>query len=66
MIKIPVTVKFQKNRYKTVGGVALTRFPLQTLNHAKKVLVKNVKKKQKKQNKKQQQSFRIKRIGLKL
>ena len=34
MIKIPV--KFQKDRYKTVGGVVLTRFPLQTQNHAKK------------------------------
>ena len=36
MIKIPV--KFQKDRYKTVGGVALTRSPLQTRNHAKKSL----------------------------
>ena len=34
MIKIPV--KFQKDLYKTVGGVALTRLPLQTQNHAKK------------------------------
>ena len=33
MIKIPV--KFQKDPYKTVGGVALTRSPLQTRNHAK-------------------------------
>ena len=33
MIKVPV--KFQKDRYKTVGGVALTRFPLQSRNHAK-------------------------------
>ena len=45
MITIPV--KFQKDRYKTVGGVALTRLPLQTQNHApritKKVEVKNVK-----------------------
>ena len=36
MIKIPV--KFQKDPYKTVGGVVLTRFPLQTRNHAKNVL----------------------------
>ena len=33
MIKIPV--KFQRDRYKTVGGVAVTRSPLQTQNHAK-------------------------------
>ena len=32
MIKTPV--KFQKDRSKTVGGVALTRFLLQTRNHA--------------------------------
>ena len=44
MIKIPV--KFQKDRYKTVGGVVLTRFPLQTRNYAEKV--KNVKKSKKK------------------
>ena len=50
MIKIPV--KFQKDRYKTVGGVVLTRFPLQTRNHAKKKsklkMWKKVKKKKKK------------------
>ena len=34
MIKIPV--KFQKDRYKTVGGIVLTRFPLHTQNYAKK------------------------------
>ena len=33
MAKIPV--KFQKDRYKTVEGIALTMFPLQTRNHAK-------------------------------
>ena len=43
MIKIPV--KFQKDRYKTVGGVALTRFPLQTWNHAKKSKLKKAEKK---------------------
>ena len=48
MIKIPV--KFQKDRYTSVGGVALTRFPLQTQYHAKKVLVKNVKKWKNKKN----------------
>ena len=32
MIKTPV--KFQKDRSKTVGGVALTRYLLQTRNHA--------------------------------
>ena len=42
MIKTPV--KFQKDWYKTVGGVVLTRFPLQTRNHAKKFEVKNMKK----------------------
>ena len=38
MIKIPV--KFQKDRYKIVGGVVLTRSPLQTQNHAKKFKLK--------------------------
>ena len=33
---IKVSVKFQKDRYKTVGGFALTMFPLQTRNHAKR------------------------------
>ena len=56
MIKIPVT-EFQKDRYKTVGGVALTRFPLQTRNHAKKS-VKNVKKCEK-ENKSEKKKIRI-------
>ena len=46
MIKTPV--KFQKDRYKTVRGVVLTWFLLLTWNHAKTVLVKNVKKVEKK------------------
>ena len=37
---IKINVKFQKNQYKTVGGVALTRSPLQTRNHAKKSMLK--------------------------
>ena len=45
MIKIPV--KFQKDRYKTVG-VALTRFPLQTRNHTKNSKLKMWKKWKKK------------------
>ena len=35
MIKTPV--KFQKDRSKTVGGVALTRYLLQTRNHAPRI-----------------------------
>ena len=35
MIKTPV--KFQKDRFKTVGGVALTRYLLQTRNHAPRI-----------------------------
>ena len=38
------SVKFQRDQYKTVGGVALTRSPLQTQNHAKKSKLKMWKK----------------------
>ena len=51
MTKTPV--KFRKNRYKTVGGVAPTRYPLSiqfVINNARKMakfnLHKKVKKKQ--------------------
>ena len=32
--RIKTPVKFRKDRFKTVGGVALTKYLLQTRNHA--------------------------------
>ena len=52
---IKINVKFKKDRHLTVGGIALTRSPLQTRNHAKKSKLKmwkKVKKKKKKKKKK--------------
>ena len=51
---IKINLKFQKDPYKIVGRVVLTRSPLQTRNHAKKSKLKmwKSKKKQKKKQKK--------------
>ena len=45
---IKISLKFQKDQYKTVVGIALKNFPLQTLNHAKKSKLKMWKKWKKK------------------